>query len=308
MLPVLVVLQACGGADTETTATPASSVNVGTLKFAFEGAENLTPSEVAAMESHTDVAEFLNAPPESATAKAAAVAVTSPADTRNNETPLPHTTQAPVSSAERLLLKAYLNHPKDATLANFLGLLSLPRSLLANSAPKQSGDRLKHTILAQYFLSRARDLGSNPAWQQRALTLLQLRLDQVMARQSTITAEENHPAHQVFNRAFNEREGDRYLALAQLLDDYAMEPKNVYTAFTLTASNLCIGGEGEHNDPTVLHNFVLGSYFSIRVMDLAQQLEVAWTQNPKATPRFRMATILGRVLGSAPPLAGHRTW
>lgn len=301
VLPVLVALQGCGGADTNTAATLASSASVGALTFTFEGAEKLTPSNASAMESHTDIAAYLSAQPESATAKAAAVAAT-PSTGPNNETRLPHTTQAPVPAAERLLLKAYLDHPKDATLASFLGLLSLPRSLLADSTPPATGERLKHTILAQYFLSRAKDLGSNPAWQQRALALLQLRLDQVMARQSAITADENHPAHQLFNRTFNEREGDRYLALGQLLDDYAVEPKNVYTAFTLTASNLWIGGEGDHNDPTVLHNFVLGSYFSIRVMDLAQQLEVAWTQNPKATPRFRMSTILGGFS------ALHRRW
>ncbi|MFM9900042.1 MAG: hypothetical protein ACKVOT_03445 [Polaromonas sp.] len=285
-----------------TTPAAAPTVAMGPLQLSFEGAQALSDADKLAMTAHAEVAAFLSADAEADAGQQAVAAFVSPLVLANNETPLPHTTQAPVSTAERVLLKAYLNHPRDATLASFLGLLSLNRSLLVGSTSAPTGDRFKHTVLAQYFLSRARDLGYNPAWQRSALTLTQQRLDQVVARQPAITVEENHAAHQYFNRTFNEREGDRYLALGQLLDDHAAAPKNMYTVFALTAINLWIGGEGDRDDPTVLHNFVVGSYFSVQAMSLAQQLEVAWTQDHTATPRFRMATILGGFS------ALHRRW
>ena len=209
------------------------------------------------------------------------------------ETFLPHTTKPNISQPEKALLKAYLNHPKDTSLIKVLAIVHLKRSLVNQSRLGRQGEAFKHTLIAQYFLSRAIDLGAKEKWIQHWLDQTQIEIDKVLSRSLFITSEENHPAHSFFIEAFNYREGNRYLAAESLLEDFVIQPKNVYTAFTLTAANLWIGDEGDYDDPTVLYNFVLGSYFSVYTMKLAKELEVAWLNDPLGTPRFRMASILG---------------
>lgn len=208
------------------------------------------------------------------------------------ETPLPHSTQAPVSRLERKLLKAYLDRPQDAALAAFLGLYQLNQSLLAPRA-RQDGASFKATLMARYFLGRARELGRRDAWITWLSAQADARIARVVNRRGPITVNEDHAAHAYFNETFNYREGQRYTALAKLLDDYVKDPRNMYTVFLVDAANLWIGGEADHSDPTVLQNFVVGGFFSVEAMKLAQQLEVSWLKDNSATPRFRMASILG---------------
>lgn len=299
ILLLTMTITACGsdssssGSSEPTPPSATSSQNtIGALMLEFDGAAQITANDLLAMESNPEVQKFLQGGVEKTEQIAAVMQLGGPQDF-TNETPLPHSTQADVSAGERFLLKTYLNHPRDATLASFLALVNLNRSLLSSSARKHPGKAFKYTVLSQYFLSRAKDLGRTDRWIPAALMATQVQIDRVLARQQQVTSEENHPAHKFFNETFNYYEGDRYAALEKLLDDFVQSPKNVYTAFTITATNLWIGGEGDFEDPTVLQNFVLGSFFSIHTMKLAQQLEVAWLADNTATPRFRMASILG---------------
>jgi hypothetical protein len=209
------------------------------------------------------------------------------------ETPLPFAARLPLSRLERALLVAYLDDPGDAALPSFLAIHHLPRSLLVPTVPARRGDALKHTILALYFLHRAQDAGATAAWIGPVLRLAQEAVDEVFAAAGPITSDEDHAAHLFYREAFHlNREENRHLALDGLLQDFAGEPRNVYTSFALTAVNLWSGGEAPHDDPATLYHFVLGSYFSLHTMELARALELAWDADPRV-PRFRMAATLG---------------
>jgi hypothetical protein len=293
------LLAACGN-DDETTQPAVQTAN-SSLVLEFDGARQVDAAALSAMASQADVRQYIDSNNSSAAAQTAATAAAALAGDGSlattsgavNETPLPHSTQVPVPLAERLLVKAYLNAPGDSVLTSFLALASLNKSLLNPFSQASQGERFKYTLLAQYYLNRAKDLGRREAWIPALIAAAQTQIDTVVSRGTAVTSEENHPAHRYFNETFNYKEGNRYNALALLLDDFVVQPKNVYTAFQLTAANTWIGGEAEFDDPTVLYNFVVGSYLSIHTMSLAQQLEVAWVANQNATPRFRMATILG---------------
>lgn len=217
------------------------------------------------------------------------------------ETVLPHASQPVISPLEKAVLTAYLNHPDDVRLAKFLAIYHLGKSLLKHKGTA-AGEKIRHTIIAQYFLHRVEDLGGNGKWVEKALERTGKALGALESSGQGATAEENHEAHATFIDAFNYHEEKRYIALAALLNDYAAHPNNVFTALATTAVNLWTGGEADYDDPTVLYNFVLGGYFSIRAMDLAHELEEAWQQDPVNNKRFRLATILGGFSVS------HRRW
>ena len=208
----------------------------------------------------------------------------------NYETPLPHKTQRLVTQLEKLLLTSYLENPGDAKLTKFLALYHLNAAFPKKG--KTSGDRVEHGIMANYFLSRALDLGARERWVSVALKKVEHELGKLSGRPG-VTQEETHAAHAVFHDAMFYHEENRYKAYDALLDDYAAAPNNVYTTFLLAAVNLWIGGEAGYDDPTVLYNFVLGSYFSQRAITLANKAELAWKQNPAVNKRFRTASILG---------------
>jgi hypothetical protein len=208
------------------------------------------------------------------------------------ETPFPHATQPSISVFEKSLLKAYLDSPDDIQLAKFLAIHHLSKALRNEQSAKR-GRALQHRIIALYFLSRARDLGANNQWIMRAITKSQRELDAVFARRDAITLDENHLAHRYFRDAFHHHEANRYIASEVLLDDFVRQPRNVYTAFGVTALNLWTGSEADYADPTALYNFVVGSYFSIHTMNLAKDLEEAWDRDPAHNTRFRMASTLG---------------
>jgi hypothetical protein len=287
----LLLLGGCGSGDPPPAEVPASPLSIGTMTLDFEGAAQIDSSSMAALSAHPAIKEYTAATPERATEPPTAAG--SAQNLANLETPLPHTTQPPVSNVERALVRAYLNTPKDSLLASFLGLYSLNKSMLGRSSQAQSGEALKYTLLSQYFLGRAMELGRGEKWIAELNKLAQARIDGVLAKGERVTSEEDHPAHKFFNETFNYHEGDRYVALQRLLDDFVAAPGNVYTNFALGAVNLWVGGEADFDDPTTLENFVLGGFFTVRAMKLAQQLEVAWLANNNATPPFRMASILG---------------
>jgi len=105
--------------------------------------------------------------------------------------------------------------------------------------------------------------------------------------------DEDHSAHRYFRRTFHlNEEQNRYTALANLLDDFAQEPNNVYTSFALGAVNLWIGGEADYADPTTIYNFAVGAFITLHTIHLAHQLEDAYNADP-TRQRFRLAAIQG---------------
>jgi hypothetical protein len=250
---------------------------------------------IIALESHPVIAGFGlgGSIPDSASAMP-------PDPIADYETPIPHATQPVISPFEKAVLTAYLNNPSDVRLAKFLAIYHLPQSLLKPGPA--SGEKVKHTIIAQYFLNRARDLGSNDKWIGKALEKTGKKLDAIKASVPGVSIEEGNAAHQVFIDAFNYHEENRYIAQAAMLDDFVKHPNNVYTAVANNAINLWNGGEADYADPTVLYNFVVGAYFSVYAMDLAHREEQLWQQNPSQYSRFRLVTILGGFSIS------HRRW
>lgn len=282
-----VLIAGCGGHNSPPT--------IGNMNLSFANAEKISPAELDSIGSNATVQNYLagkfdDAGGSTASATTGSVNTVLP----GHDVVLPHTTQAPVSDGERFLLKSYLNHPQDPTLASFLALVSLNKSLLTDAGKSNPGDAIKYTILSQYFLGRAKELGKTSAWIQVQLNDTQNELDKVLNKASTITSDESHEAHKYYREAFHfGHEENRYIALDGLLQDFADKPGNVYTSFALNAVNAWIGGESDSDDPTALENFVLGSYFSVHAMKLAKQVEVAWLADHNSMPRFRMAPTLG---------------
>lgn len=212
------------------------------------------------------------------------------------EVSLPNTVQPPNPALEKLLLTAYLDAPGDLQIVKLLALYHLPQSLLNPLRRQEStlGVALEHTILSLYFVNRAKDLGASVPWIDLALPGLQAQIDGLFKRSEKISLDEYHPAHTYYRQVFHGgQEQNRYKALEKLLQDVAREPRDVYTSFALMTFNLWIGGEAHFDDPTILNNFVLGSFFQIRAFDMSHELELAWNRDPQHFTRFRMAAELG---------------
>jgi hypothetical protein len=217
------------------------------------------------------------------------------------ETVMPHKTQPDISGFERTLLKAYLDNPQDVQLAKFLAIHHLSKAVLYDRV-RRGGKSLEHTLIAQYFLHRASDLGARERWIREALKKSQRELDALFTRRGPISLYEDRPAHKYFRETFHHREENRYVTSEVLLDEFVNRPRNVYTAFTINALHLWVGGEADYADPTAVYNFAVGSYFSIYSLKLARELEEAWDKDPAHNTRFRLATILGGFS------ALHRRW
>lgn len=207
------------------------------------------------------------------------------------ETVLPHTTQPELSAYERRLLVRYLDHPSKLKTVVELGNYHLQASL---GHAAFGGEAVRHSIFALYFLNRAKDLGSRSRELDARIAGVESALNAVFQNGAPITSDEYQPAHVFYRRTFHfNEEWNRYEALTRLLEEIAGEPRNVYTAFAITALNLWVGGEADYDDPTTLYNFVLGSFFSRHTITLAHAVEDAWNLDPNALPRFRMAATLG---------------
>lgn len=207
------------------------------------------------------------------------------------ETPFPHTGEFPIHQVERNLVTRYLDDPADPAHAAALVQWNLDQTTRDSCDP---GTALARTIIATYFLHRQRDLGDWSPALEDTLADLTAQLEDDLHAPSPAAGDEQRYAHVVFRKAFHlGQEHRRYEALGALLNAALDAPNDVYTSFLLTASNLWIGGEARHDDPSMLYNFVLGSYFSVRTMSMAAELERAWEVNPQHVQRFRLASILG---------------
>ncbi|WP_158587076.1 carbohydrate-binding protein [Motilimonas pumila] len=206
------------------------------------------------------------------------------------QTAIPRSTQFVLSEFEFRVLTAYLDKPDDKVLAQFLAFYYLQDSLLKRR--NVSGTQLKNSILADYFLNRVDDLYATEPWTERLKNRNEKKLNRYFNLEKAITYNEDHQAHLDFYNTFNYQEGERFQVAAALLDDFVNDPTNVFTGFLIKASNTWIGGETDFDDPSILHNFVIASYFSKHTIDRAQQMEQNWLQDP-ANDRFRLAPILG---------------
>lgn len=208
------------------------------------------------------------------------------------EAVLPHTTEAPVSSFERAVISAYLEHPKDITLATFLALYHYQLAFAGNQDASSIGKRVSHRILAHYFLERMKDLRGATPLLNFTINANQAALDQFFHRGNALDTAENHPAHDYFYETFNYREQNRYVSLEKLFADLNANPSNAMTLALTNAASLWIGGEARYDDPTMLYNYIWSSFLSIRLMEVSKQRELAWKANP-ASPRFRLASLIG---------------
>lgn len=248
-------------------------------------------SEVASLLSHTAIARDIFSNSLGVYEPAFIAPPPRPVSLSEYETLLPHKTQRVISRLEKSILKAYLDNPNDVKLAKFLALYHL---IGAGSQPIiRQGQVLERTIMADYFLNRAMDLGAREPWIKTALLRMDTRLERLASSRPGVIVEENRPAHASFIDTFVSHEENRYKAYDKLLEDYVNAPNNVFTVFFNNAVNLWVGGEAGYDDPTVLYNFVLGSYFSIRAITLAHQAELAWKIDSVNHKRFRLASIIG---------------
>lgn len=209
------------------------------------------------------------------------------------ETQLPPAPEAPGSAEEKQLLQSYLDAPANPRHAAALARLHV-RAVAGAGAGANRGDVLAHAILAQYFLHRLTDLGAGPVGVAAAQRDLGQQLEAVLRTSGPLSLDEHRPAQRYWRVAFHQNQDqNRYQSLRGLLDDVVAAPNNVYTSFAIAANTLWAGGEADFADPTILNDFVIGSYFSVRTIALARQVETAWRTDPAHNTRFRLAPILG---------------
>lgn len=206
-------------------------------------------------------------------------------------TPIPRGSQSELPEFEKRVLTAYLDNPTDAVLAKFLALYYAKQSLLNEWQVQSKGIALKNSIFADYFLNRVDDLGDSEFWTKRLKKANSDKLAPYFTP-STLTYNEDRAVHSQFYETFNYNEAQRYETAAALLEDFAQDPSNVFTGFLTKAVNIWIGGEADYDDPSVLHNMLIASYFSNHTLKMAKRMEQAWQQD-SSNDRFRLAPILG---------------
>jgi hypothetical protein len=206
------------------------------------------------------------------------------------ETAIPVSTTYVIPAAERAVLKAYLDEPKNGNLAKILGLYHFERF---DFAARRSTERFRHALLASYFLNRARDLGATEPWVKQRLQRSESALRDLTRPYLPPVVEENLGSHLYFTDAFNYEESNRHQAVQELLEDFLAQPNNIVTNAYLAASNIWVGGEAPYNDATMLYSFVFSSYFAVRTVGMAEVVEAAWLDAPATHPQFRLSSILG---------------
>ncbi|HET9958487.1 MAG TPA: hypothetical protein VFQ61_28530 [Polyangiaceae bacterium] len=225
-----------------------------------------------------------------------------------HETYLPNTAVQQTTRFERALLEAYLNSPRDAALAKLLAAYEWfrfnhaeedkPEGACRGHDPLRAevaaaARRFRYGVYAEYFLNRARELGAQERWIEGARSFVEQELNFVSRPESPPVVEENLESHLFFTEAFNYEEQNRYEAVDKLLMDFVEQPNNVVTNAYLASSNIWLGGEAPYNDPTILYDFLLSSYFAVRSVHMAEAVELAWLQDPQHNPPFRLSSILG---------------
>lgn len=211
---------------------------------------------------------------------------------------LPKGAQPKISKIEKFVLSAHLDHPEDVVLVNFLLHLHLKKIVSSYSGYRYSvltrkAKRLKHRIIAKYFAERALNLGQNDRRYKLIIRSNDRKLARMLGRIPGVDTSEGATAHKQFLDAFNYNEIRRYESNDLLMNHLASNPNNVMSAFLATASSLWIGGEAEYDDPTILYDYLVGSYLSLHTMKLAETAEKLWLENPEGHERFRLASIIG---------------
>lgn len=206
---------------------------------------------------------------------------------------LPHTTQPKLCLFEKVILEAYLDKPKNTNMMYVLAYYHVNKSLLSENNQVSPGSALKHTIIAEYFLSRIGEFGAESSWTTRTLTKIQKRLNKLFSIENNIDLDERRDSYLYFIESFNYKEQNRYLALDKMLNDVMVNPNNVFTMFGLTTGNWWIAGESDYADPTTLYNFLLVGYFSQQAINYSHKLELLWEQAPAPNKRFRLVRLLG---------------
>ncbi|TMP47146.1 hypothetical protein CWB96_19925 [Pseudoalteromonas citrea] len=186
---------------------------------------------------------------------------------------------------------AYLEAPNATDIIKVNALHHLLASFLVTSSA--SGEALKHSVLASYFLTRLKLLSPTPVnWADSALQ----RLEQQLAKHLSygkLHVNEAVEAHNFFHDAFNYRAQNSQLAADKLLDELISDPSNVMTTTLITGAFLWLGGQVAYDDPKVLEYYVLTSFFSTRAILLSQEIEGKWQEEPNEYARMRLSSILG---------------
>ena len=211
----------------------------------------------------------------------------------NYEADISLSAESEISEFERHILSAYLSNPGDVKLAKYLSFHHLNSSLLAKNAKHDKGQALKHSILAQYFINRVLDLGSEENWAAMALEKNSVAIKKVMKRKPGADSSEGYEPQKNFLETFNYKEENRNEAYRRLLAHHVEKPNNAITSFYIMALNFWNGGEVDYDDPTVLYHYIVGAYFSYHTIELAKIMENDWLEDSDKNVRLRLSSILG---------------
>ncbi len=198
---------------------------------------------------------------------------------------------------EEAILTAYMDNPQSQELSLLNGIYHLCRTALFGNKyglpVNGSVAELKHAVYAQYFLHRAKRLGYEAAWLDRALTHSDSRLADLLPTDGSFDHFIGAPVHNAFTDAFTKYEGDRYIVRDALFEHLLANPFNLQTNFYSTAVNLWIGSEADYADPTMLYSYVLSAYVAERLQDFAQRAEALWENDPVNEQLFHLANEVG---------------
>ncbi|QIL90222.1 hypothetical protein GNX18_11000 [Microbulbifer sp. SH-1] len=213
------------------------------------------------------------------------------------ETILPNNSKWLVPPLEKAILAAYLDNPGDVNLSQLNAAFHLLRASVFSQNGRVHGGptvrKLQHTIYAQYFLHRSRQLGSDAPWIERSLAITETRLSQWLPVDNPLDHSYGSYSQNFFLDAFTKNEYERHEANHLLLKEVLDNPVNLKTNLYVAAVNLWISGESGYDDPTVLYGYLLSAYFGERTQFLAQIAEAAWSENPENNPLFRLANEVG---------------
>jgi len=205
--------------------------------------------------------------------------------------PVPFAQNYPLLEAEQKALERYLEDINDVKAVKTLALFHLERSLVVSAV---TGEAVRHSILADYFLTRLKTLKNDIDWILATKTDNENMLTKTLKSYDSVSIQEDRPAQAFYIDTFNYHEQNRHTAIDALLDEIAINPNIVYTSFLIMAGNLWAGGEADYADPAVLYNFVIGSFFGEHTMALAKQQQQTWKKDP-TQERFRLASIIGGI-------------
>lgn len=204
----------------------------------------------------------------------------------------PHESEIKISEIERKLLRAYLKNPNDVIVSQVLALFNLQKFYRSKSNG-YVGQAIRSSVLGLFFLNRSSDLGVNSRWIEINTFKVSQYLSRILDHKGMPDASENLFAVKNFREAFTSNEKNRYVVHKQLLDTIAKQPGNAFANFYFVAVNFWNAGEEDYDEPAILNNMVLASYFAVRSIGLAEEIERLWEVDPVKNVRFRLANIVG---------------